>query len=105
MRPNYGLTKERSKDRIIGTIIGAVIAVGIVLVTQNEILYAALALISLVFAFALIQQNYKSAAALITISIVFVYSFINPQALEVIQYRVLDTFIGAVIALVANYTV
>ena len=105
MRPNYGLTKERSKDRIIGTIIGAVIAVGIVLVTQNEILYAALALISLVFAFALIQQNYKSAAALITISIVFVYSFINPQALEVIQYRVLDTFIGAVIALVANYIV
>lgn len=104
MRPSYGLTKERSKDRIIGTIIGAVIAVGIVLLTQNEILYAVLALVSLVFAFALIQQNYKSAAALITISIVFVYSFINPKALEVIQYRVLDTFIGAVIAVVANYS-
>jgi len=75
MRPSYGLTKERSKDRIIGTVIGAVIAVGIVLLTQNQILYAVLALISLVFAFALIQQNYKSAAALITISIVFCVSF------------------------------
>lgn len=104
MRPSYGLTKERSKDRIIGTIIGAVTAVGIVLLTQNEMLYAILALVSLVFAFALIQQNYKSAAALITISIVFVYSFINPKALEVIQYRVLDTFIGAIIAVVANYS-
>lgn len=104
MRPSYGLTKERSKDRIIGTLIGAVIGVGIVLLTQNEILYAVLALVSLVFAFALIQQNYKWAAALITISIVFVYSFINPKALEVIQYRVIDTFIGAIIAVVANYS-
>ena len=104
MRPSYGLTKERSKDRIIGTIIGAVVAVGIVLLIQNEILYAVLALVSLVFAFALIQQNYKSAAALITISIVFAYSFVNPEFLEVIQFRVIDTFIGAVIAIVANYS-
>jgi uncharacterized membrane protein YccC len=83
----YGLTKERSKDRIIGTLIGAAIAVGIVLLTQNVVVYAVLAFVSLVFAFALIQQNYKFAAALITISIIFVYSLINPDAFEVIQYR------------------
>ncbi|MGO4817621.1 FUSC family membrane protein [Flavobacterium sp. W22_SRS_FP1] len=103
MRPSYGLTKERSKDRIIGTLIGAAIAVGIVLLTQNVVVYAVLAFVSLVFAFALIQQNYKFAAALITISIIFVYSLINPDAFEVIQYRVIDTVIGATIAVVANY--
>ena len=103
MRPSYGLTKERSKDRIIGTLIGAVIAVGIVLLTQNVVVYAILAIVSLIFAFALLQQNYKSAAALITLSIVFVYSFINPDAFEVIQYRVIDTVIGSTIAVVANY--
>jgi hypothetical protein len=32
-----------------------------------------------------------------------VYSLINPNAFEVIQYRVVDTIIGAVIAIVANY--
>jgi uncharacterized membrane protein YccC len=37
MRPSYGLTKERSKDRIIGTFIGAAVAFGIVLVTHNTI--------------------------------------------------------------------
>lgn len=103
MRPSYGLTKERSKDRIIGTLIGAAVAVGIVLITQNAVIYAALAIVSLILAFALIQQNYKSAAALITISIIFVYSFINPDAFEVIQYRVIDTIIGSTIAVVANY--
>lgn len=104
MRPNYGLTKERSKDRIIGTLIGAAIAIGIVLLTQNVIVYGMLAIISLTLAFALIQQNYKSAAALITINIVFVYSLINPDAFQVIQYRVIDTIIGAGIAVIANYT-
>jgi uncharacterized membrane protein YccC len=79
------------------------IAVGIVLLTQNVVVYAVLAFVSLVFAFALIQQNYKFAAALITISIIFVYSLINPDAFEVIQYRVIDTIIGATIAVVANY--
>ncbi|MFT7071238.1 FUSC family membrane protein [Patiriisocius sp. Uisw_017] len=103
MRPSYGLTKERSKDRIIGTLIGAAVAFGIVLFTQNVVVYAVLAVVSLVLAFSLIQQNYKSAAALITISIIFVYSFINPDAFEVIQYRVIDTIIGSVIAVVANY--
>jgi uncharacterized membrane protein YccC len=103
IRPNYGLTRERSKDRIIGTLLGAAIATSIVLLTQNVIVYGVLAVISLTLSFALIQQNYKSAAALITISIIFVYSLINPNAFEVIQYRVIDTIIGAVIAIVANY--
>lgn len=105
MRPSYGLTKERSKDRIIGTLVGAVIAIGIVLITQNMILYGILAFISIVLAFSLIQENYKSAAALITISIIFVYSLMNPNTFEVIQYRVLDTLIGATIAIVANYLI
>ena len=105
MRPSYGLTKERSKDRIIGTLIGAAIAVGIVLLTQNVVVYAILAIVSLIFAFALLQQNYKSAAALITISIIFVYSLINPNAFEVIQFRVIDTIIGSAIAVIANYTI
>ncbi len=104
MRPNYGLTKERSKDRTIGTLIGGAVAIGIVLLTQNVIVYSVLAIISLTLSFALIQQNYKSAAALITINIVFVYSLMTPDAFQVIQYRVIDTLIGAGIAVVANYT-
>ncbi|WP_040279056.1 FUSC family protein [Psychroserpens damuponensis] len=105
MRPSYGLTKERSKDRIIGTLIGAAISVGIVVITQNTMVYAVLAIVSLILAFSLIQQNYKSGAALVTISVVFVYSLANPNAFEVIQYRVIDTVIGAIIAIVANYLI
>jgi uncharacterized membrane protein YccC len=99
MRPSYGLTKERSKDRIIGTLIGAAVAFG------NHAKCSNLWHISTCFfdICICIQQNYKFAAALITISIIFVYSFINPNAFEVIQYRVIDTIIGSTIAVAANY--
>ncbi|MBU2018153.1 MAG: FUSC family protein [Bacteroidetes bacterium] len=105
MRPSYGLTKERSKDRILGTLIGAAVAVGIVLLTQNVVVYAILAITSLVLSFSLIQQNYKSAAALITLSIVFVYALMHPNTFAVIQYRVVDTIIGALISLIASYLI
>ncbi|SEA42845.1 FUSC family protein [Psychroflexus halocasei] len=103
LRPNYGLTRERAKDRIIGTIIGGSIAFGIVLLTQNTIIYAILIVSSLILAFSLMQRNYRWAAAFITLNIVFVYSFIHPDSVSVIQYRVIDTIIGGVIAFAAVY--
>jgi ADP-glucose pyrophosphorylase len=45
----YPLTKERSKDRVIGTFLGAAIATCIVLITQNVIVYGVLAVISLTY--------------------------------------------------------
>ncbi|MCK7590011.1 FUSC family protein [Subsaxibacter sp. CAU 1640] len=103
LRPNYGLTKERSKQRIIGTVIGAIVAIGIVIMTQNATLYAILSIVSLTFAFSLIQQNYTSGAAFITISIIFLYGLLHPDAFSVIQYRVIDTVIGAAIAFTASF--
>ncbi|HLV41380.1 MAG TPA: FUSC family membrane protein [Brumimicrobium sp.] len=104
LRPNYGLTKERAKDRILGTVIGGVIAFGIVILTQNPIIYGVLAVTSLILAFALMQQNFRWAAMFVTLNIVFVYSFIHPDAFSVIQYRVFDTVLGGVIAFLAIYT-
>lgn len=103
MRPNYGLTKQRSKHRIIGTVIGAAIAAVIVMLTQNTIVYGSLAVVSLVLAFSFIQKNYKTSAIFITLNIVFVYALLQPDAFTVIQYRVLDTISGALLALIANF--
>jgi hypothetical protein len=54
VRPS-GLTKDDQRSSS-AHLIGATIAVGIVLLTQNVVVYAVLAFVSLVFAFALIQQ-------------------------------------------------
>ncbi|WP_371736631.1 FUSC family membrane protein [Cellulophaga sp. HaHaR_3_176] len=103
MRPSYGLTKERAINRIIGTLIGATCATIIILITTNTIVYMVLAAISLTIAFSLLQQSYRSAAAFITVNIIFIYALFEPNSFIVVKYRVLDTIIGAILAVIANY--
>jgi uncharacterized membrane protein YccC len=102
MRPTFGLTKTRSKERTIGTLIGGALAVGIVLITQNTTVYGILAIVSLVIAFSMVQRNYKAAATFITLSVVFIYALLRPDIFNVIQYRVTDTLIGAGLATLGN---
>jgi len=102
MRPNYGLTKQRTRKRIIGTLIGGAIAIGIVFITQNTTIYAILGILSLTLAFSLIQRNYTTAAMFITLSIIFIYALLQPEVLNVIQFRILDTVIGAGLAGLGN---
>ncbi|MDT0676915.1 FUSC family protein [Autumnicola musiva] len=103
MRPNYGLTKDRSRQRIIGTLIGGAIAVGIVFFTQNQIVYIILGIGSLTMAFSLLQRNYRTAAIYITLSIIFIYALMQPNVLGVIEFRVIDTLLGAGLAALGNY--
>lgn len=102
MRPTFGLTKTRSKERTIGTLIGGALAVGIVLLTQSTTVYGILAITSLVIAFSMVQRNYKASATFITLSVVFIYALLRPDIFSVIQYRVTDTLIGAGLATLGN---
>lgn len=103
MRPGYGLTKERSFHRIIGTVAGGLIAFAILLVIQNHIIIGALAITSMILGFTFTSINYKVGATFVTIYVVFVYGIITPNINDVIQYRILDTVVGAGLAFLANY--
>ncbi|MHC2990184.1 hypothetical protein OB13_00755 [Pontibacter sp. HJ8] len=99
MRPGYTLTKERSKHRLYGTVLGAIIAGMVVLLVQNVYLYSVLALVSLVLSLSFIQKNYRTSSVFVTTGVIFIYALIKPDAFDVIQYRVIDTLTGAAIAL------
>ena len=101
MRPAYGLTKTRSKDRIIGTVIGGFLAVGIVLVIQNPYVFGVLGILTLIIALAMVQKNYRASATFVTLSVVFIYAILRPDILTVIQYRILDTLLGAGLSYIA----
>ncbi len=103
MRPGYGLTKERSFHRIIGTVAGGLIAFAILLVIHNHIIIGALAITSMILGFTFTSINYKVGATFVTIYVVFVYGIITPNINDVIQYRILDTVVGAGLAFLANY--
>lgn len=103
MRPSYSLTKERSKKRILGTLIGGAIAFATVLLFHSTTLYAILAIITFAIAFSMMKRNYVVAATFITLNIVFVYALLKPNAFVVIQFRILDTTIGAALGFIGNF--
>jgi uncharacterized membrane protein YccC len=103
MRPGYGLTKERSYKRIAGTALGAVIAFAILLVTNNPYIIATLSIICILLAYTYTVTHYLKGATFVTIYVIFLYSMLNPNIMSVIQYRVIDTVLGAALAFAASY--
>ncbi|SDR72359.1 Uncharacterized membrane protein YccC [Polaribacter sp. KT25b] len=103
MRPSYGLTKDRIKNRVLGTLVGAAVGIGIVFLTKNAIIYGIIATLSLIIGFSLVKQNYRNAAAFITLYVISMYALIHPNILMVIEFRVFDTLTGSLLAFVGNY--
>ncbi len=103
MRPGYGLTKQRSYERIIGTIAGGLIAFGVISLVNNPVVVSVFVIVSMILGFAFTQINYKIGATFVTMYVVFLYGILTPNVQDVIQFRILDTGVGAALAFVANY--
>jgi uncharacterized membrane protein YccC len=103
MRPSYGLTKTRSFDRIFGTITGGVIAFGILYFVHNVNVLGLLIILCMLLGFSFSQINYKVSATFITMYIVFLFGILTPNIADVIQFRILDTVVGSVLAFLANH--
>jgi uncharacterized membrane protein (TIGR01666 family) len=103
LRPSYGLTKARSFQRMIGTIIGGLIAFGILYFMNDNLLISILAIICMLLGFTFTHINYKVSATFITMYVVFIYGIVTPNISDLVQYRILDTFVGAVLAFMANH--
>jgi len=103
MRPGYGLTKQRSYQRIAGTVLGGIIAFAFLSLVHNNIAIGTLAIACMLLGFAYTVTNYLVGATFVTIYVILVYGMLNPNIMDVIQYRIIDTAVGAGLAFIANY--
>ncbi|MGO4821329.1 MULTISPECIES: FUSC family membrane protein [unclassified Flavobacterium] len=102
MRQGYGLTKQRTYHRIFGTLMGGIIAFGILSTIHNPEVIGALAIITMILGFSFTPTNYKIGATFVTIYVIFIYGILTPNIQDVIQFRVLDTLVGALLSFLAN---
>jgi uncharacterized membrane protein YccC len=102
MRPGYGLTKERSYNRIFGTLLGGLLAFGIVSLVQNYVVLSIFSIICMLLGISYAQINYKISATFVTMYVVFIYGILVPNVVELIQFRILDSLAGAILAFLAN---
>lgn len=103
LRFSYGITVKRAKMRVIGTTIGAGLALLFVQFSSSISYFVLLAALGMVFSFSLLERNYMLASLAITICVVFAFGLLDPNVYAVIQYRFIDTLIGALVSVVVAY--
>jgi len=102
MRAGYGLTRQRRDDRIIGTLVGCVVAAGLVSYLPAGALVAVQGLaVAVTHSFA--RLNYRIASTGASVMALVSLHLVQPWVSAPILARLADTLIGAAIAHLFNY--
>lgn len=103
LKPAYSLTKQRNYQRLVGTFVGGIAGALIIFYVKDETARFAFLLIFMVGAYSFQRLNYVVSVLFMTPFILIMFSFIGYGNLNIVQERIIDTFIGSFIALIASY--
>jgi uncharacterized membrane protein YccC len=97
MRAGYGLTKQRRNDRVVGTLVGCVLAAGMIAVAPIGVLVVAQVLaLGISHGFARLRYLVTSIAASV-VALLSVH-LSDPSEASTVLVRLADTLIGAALA-------
>lgn len=105
LKPGFSLTKERNYQRLIGTIIGAFIGMGVLTFVHDKNVLFVILLIGMVGAYSFQRKNYVVSVVFMTPYILLLFEFLGAGSISLARERIYDTLIGSAIALIANYFV
>ena len=103
LKPAFSLTKERNYQRLIGTFVGGIAGALVIHFVQDDTIRFAFLLIFMIGAYSFQRLNYVVSVLFMTPFILIMLSFIGFGSLNVVRERIIDTFIGSFIALIASY--
>jgi uncharacterized membrane protein YccC len=102
LKPVYNVTRRRNIQRVSGTLGGILAASLILMLVSNHTILLILLVISMLMAYSFLRVNYLGFVIFLTIYIIITFHFLNPvEFKQLIGERLIDTFIGSVIAALA----
>lgn len=101
MRASYSVTRQRRNQRLIGSLVGCVIAGGL-LWTGSPLLLFAVQLAAIGIAHAFVRVDYRVTSTAATVMALITLHLIDPVTAAPVFVRMIDTGIGAAIAFLAN---
>ncbi|MBV9290142.1 MAG: FUSC family protein [Hyphomicrobiales bacterium] len=102
MRANYGLTRRRRNDRVVGTLAGCVIAAGLVASLPVEALLPVQG-IAIAVLQSFVRLDYRIASTAASVSALVSLHLAQPSAPAPVLARLADTLIGAAVAHLFSY--
>jgi uncharacterized membrane protein (TIGR01666 family) len=103
-KPGFSLTKERNYQRLIGTVVGAFIGMGILVYIHDKNTLFIILLICMIGSYSFQRKNYVVSVLFMTPYILVLFDFLGMGSLSVARERIYDTLIGSGIALLASYS-
>lgn len=102
-KPAFSLTKERNYERLIGTIVGAVIGMLILTLVRDKNALFVVLLFCMIGAYSFQRKNYVVSVVFMTPYVLVLFDFLGMGGLSVARERIYDTLIGSAIAFAASY--
>jgi uncharacterized membrane protein YccC len=103
LRPYAAMTLQRTILRLAGTLLGAAIAAGILVGVDQSVGLVLILFVLSLLTFSLISLNYGLGVAFLTPLVIVLISTGQPGDWGVAGHRILDTLIGAGLALLGGY--
>jgi Fusaric acid resistance protein-like len=101
LRASVRETGEIGFERMVGTVLGAALSIGITLGVPDPPVQGAILVFLAFWTFALLRANYTGFAVAITAFIIVLLNLVYAGGIRLAETRVLDTFIGGILALTA----
>ncbi|RZK80957.1 MAG: FUSC family protein [Pedobacter sp.] len=103
-KPGFSLTKQRNYERLIGTVVGAFIGMGILVYVSDKNTLFFILLVCMIGCYSFQRKNYVVSVLFMTPYILVLFDFLGMGGLSVARERIYDTLIGSGIALIASYS-
>jgi uncharacterized membrane protein (TIGR01666 family) len=103
LKPAYSLTKQRNRDRLIGTLTGIVTGMLILYFIHNNTILLIFMICFMAASNTFMRTNYFLSVLFMTPELIIFFNFLYPGNIgELMQDRIIDTAIGSAIAFFAS---
>ena len=103
LKPNFSMTRQRYNDRLIGTLIGCIISVGILHWIHAPLVLLGVLYLALVASAAFSTIKYRYTAIAACVQVLIQINLLMPGSQTVVGERLVDTVIGGIIASVFSF--
>lgn len=98
LRPNYGVTRQRLKDRLFGTLVGCLLTAGLLSLHLGLAAELATMFLALAVARAFVTTNYRFTAMAASVLALLLARLLEGDPRFLVDQRLIDTAVGAALA-------